>query len=267
MRTSLRQFSLDAWFAGLLACSALILSACGGDDGREAPAVEVDFSLASFNYGLLCDEYQNVDSADVGTDRLPGTRPGACEPHDDYEECAVCRGAAAIGLSDIGVSGIDHYYYGSPVESCADQFATSLLADKCEAIWRGTFQPMTEGLSGPSGIEPLEIQAGAPNSKLGDFAFSIPRFELTEDSVELARCSNFYGPQFEAGLGRVPEACPSAERCVTCITKAENDDQWSSEAISYRRASQPDGCRKLLAENDPDGCAKANRGLLVINRD
>jgi hypothetical protein len=255
----LRTLGGRRWLAMLVACVA-----CGGDDGEGRGAQPVSAAVANFNYGVACTEYHGVDPGAVSSSRLLGASAGPCAPSPEAETCAVCRGVAMPGLGELGLSGVDHYYYGSPVHPCGEQFADARLADECVAISRGTFEPLREGVTGPSGVAPLERAPGEPNQSLGSFSYSISRYELTGAAVELIRCGNVYGGEFEPGLYREREACPAAARCVTCIARRE--DGAALEEIRYQRASDPDLCRKLLASEDPDRCSETTGGVLLIAR-
>ena len=254
------RFSSYGWLVITLAGSAAF--GCGSDRKPAPPAID----LAHFNYGPTCIEYHGVDPGEIGGERLPATSAGPCRANPNDELCAVCRGASAVGLEEIGVESVDYYYYGSSDRPCDQQFADSTRADECVVIRRGMFEPSAEHLSGPSGISAPELHAGTPNAELGMFAYSIWHLELTDGEIELTRCSNFYGDAFAPGVDRIRDPCPDEARCMTCVSHGQ-DGNPTYESISYRSAANPDRCRKALAAVDPDGCIQANRGVLVITSD
>src|SRR5262249_53960359 len=146
-------------------------------------------------------------------------------------------------------------------------FFDARLADECVAIRRGMFEARVEGLRGPNDVSAPELNAGTPNPELGEFTYSIRRLEVRgRDAIELTRCSNFYDETFEPGVDRVREPCPDEGRCMTCVSRGQ-EGAATFESIRYRSQSDPDQCGKVLAAADPDGCAQANRGVLVIARD
>jgi hypothetical protein len=204
--------------------------ACEGSDEKPEGAPHDGNDVVShFQAGPRCTEYR-------GSGVAPGAKAGPCpEALDQGELCWVCRDGESQLSAMLGTTTISHYQYS--YEPITDRLigceSSDSDGDSCVVIFGGTFEPVADGVPGPTGTMRAEITPGTAQSTLGPLRASIPFF--WQDG-RVSNCSNLYGDvPAEAAALYPPLPCPDENRCPTACAISTNavHGTYTNEFIYY----------------------------------